>query len=95
MTHTAGEWTAVDIGDGIKNAVMTPAKGKDCMTICCRGSGVDEKDDAANAKLIAAAPDLLELANAFVSFLEDDSRSIRRHDECRAQAHAVIRKATS
>jgi hypothetical protein len=49
----------------------------------------------ANISLIAAAPDLLDLARAFKSFLEDDSRSPRRRSECLAACIDAIAKATS
>lgn len=35
---------------------------------------------------------LLELAEAFVSYLEDDSRSQRRRDECLRQARDLIQQ---
>ena len=46
-----------------------------------------------DARLIAAAPDLLELVEAFASFLRDDSRSERRRAKCLAECESVLARA--
>jgi hypothetical protein len=51
-------------------------------------------NNPANASLMAASPDLLELAYAFLSYLEDQSNSPRRRQACMQAARAAIQKAT-
>lgn len=41
-----------------------------------------------------SAKELLDLARVFVSYLEDDSRSLRRRRNCLEDARAAIAKAT-
>jgi hypothetical protein len=48
----------------------------------------DERD-----RLNAINSELLELAHAFLSYLEDDSRSPRRRDACLESARAAIARA--
>lgn len=47
-----------------------------------------------HADLIAAAPDLLNLAIVFKAYLEDDSRSERRRQACLDECKSLINKAT-
>ena len=47
----------------------------------------------ADARLIASAPDLLELVEAFATFLRDDSRSERRRAQCLAECESVLARA--
>jgi hypothetical protein len=42
---------------------------------------------------IAAAPDALELAEAFLAYLQDDSQSPRRRQACIQACNAFIAKA--
>ncbi len=87
MKHTPGPWkahfeeayfvTGPDLG---RVAMMMNLKGK--HGLAGRRSG---EESAANCRLIAAAPDLLE---ALRSMLEDDD-----HDEAKRKARAAIAKA--
>ena len=89
--HTPGPWhkTASDAHGYVY------ADNGTCIAPFCEHSA--EKMDverSANARLIAAAPELLELAQAFLSYLEDKSNSERRRLACIAGARAAIAKAT-
>lgn len=52
----------------------------------------DGAEGGANARLIAQAPAMAELVAAFVSYLEDHSRSPRRYEAILAEARAILRK---
>lgn len=87
MSHTPGPWKttirkagAFDVFAGEYPELSYP--------ICSRGSSVEhmEAECAANAALIAAAPDLLA---ALYNMLDDGDETDR------AQARAAIEKATS
>lgn len=53
----------------------------------------DSMEAGLNARLIAAAPDLLELAHAFREYVYDGSRSERRAAEYLRQCDEIIAKA--
>lgn len=60
--HTGGPWQAI-INERTRPhtaLVATFAKADRVMAIECDRSGVDAKEDIANANLVAAAPDLLD-----------------------------------
>lgn len=61
MKHTAGPWEVDPLKQGILGDVST-ADGSQCVAQAQQVSGDDLKQSirAANARLIAAAPDLLE-----------------------------------
>lgn len=93
--HTPGPLLAYDSGpcvvvlheDGTEDGrtvAMTPKRNK---------RSTDE--DRANARLYAAAPDLLAVLEAFVSSLSPDGSEDRDHDpDWLADARAAIAKAT-
>lgn len=88
--HTPGPWHV-----GLKQAhrIVYDPKGW-AVCDCTVYHGQDDADEMkANAALIAAAPELLELAEAFKSFLEDGSKSERRRVACLEACAAVIAKA--
>lgn len=67
--HTKGPWTALTIGpnnmdDGTAMVATTHRAG---MAIDCFRSGATFEESAANACLVAAAPDLLSAAAAVVA----------------------------
>jgi hypothetical protein len=82
-SHTPGPWHS---GKSKVNHYVATR----CGDVVCRleGSAISPIDArvAADARLIAAAPDLLE---ALRSMLEDDD-----HDEAKRKARAAIAKAT-
>ena len=102
VKHTQGPWTHVGQGDitGIEN---DPANG--CVgpvDVCCVYLRTVEGRSDANARLIAAAPDLLEAAKMVLAWYEaeDDHNGTsfyQRIDMCRESEMAIraaIAKAT-
>ena len=91
--HTVGPWSA-------QRNVVNYRSGRKALEI--RGAG-DEliatlpgcDRDAANAHLIAAAPDLLEALKAIVKSLADqDDEGLIEHAQQMVDARAAIAKAT-
>jgi hypothetical protein len=87
--HTPGPWHR-----NIKPASHYPTifAGR-CTHIAVVTAQRAEEQTEANCNLIKEAPALLELAEAFVAYLDDDSRSPRRRAECLASARSVIARA--
>lgn len=56
MSHSPGPWVAIDT-DGEHHAIVAPDADQDHFTVICIGP--DDATENANARLIAAAPDLL------------------------------------
>jgi len=99
--HTPGPWAS----NKYTTSVSVPLKAIDCERIgfsIVFVNGHREKEAAANARLIAAAPELLEVVQKFVAWSEaerDPSGTTfwQRVEMCRevdALAHAAIAKAT-
>ncbi len=67
MSHTPGKWNAICDPPKTKLSrmalVTTPSDGR---AIDATGSGNNYAEDCANARLISAAPELLEVVKAFV-----------------------------
>ena len=58
-------------------------------------TGMDREEQSANARLIAAAPDLLEALKLMVEqFTKGNAPSTVKDSETRIKAHAAIAKAT-
>lgn len=91
--HTAGPWT---IG-GRNNSIVFDEKGQAVSNTLFVPGRTDEEKRRANARLIAAAPDLLAALTAALSHIEDNDEfsptSVYRRitDQCRA----AILRATS
>ena len=89
--HTPGPWEyltettyAGDYPYGVGHKVKM---GNELLTISCHGYGADEffEEAAANARLIAAAPDLLKACKEFVRKCEcGEARSRRSYAEMKA-----------
>jgi len=92
-THTPGKWIVRDIPS--RDYYIGPADdgGAPSISIVTRRHNRTEAQTEANARLIASAPDLLELVEAFASFLRDDSRSERRRAQCLAECESVLARA--
>ena len=86
--HTPGEWEAM----GSESTLATWVRG-DGGRICTMRQS---EQDWPNARLIAAAPELLATLEALL-LSEDDTKpgARERHAEKRKQARAAIAKATS
>ena len=81
-THTPGPW----------RYMATPASGYTDWGVKIGRDTIGVYIEA-DARLIASAPDLLELVEAFASFLRDDSRSERRRAQCLAECESVLARA--
>lgn len=113
--HTPGPWAPSAIGfmtnEGQKpimsGAIDDPERKRvalvDCQTPFKRGQGhkTDCAERDANARLIAAAPDLLEALSAWIDFRDGSlghhaTRTMaERMEHIATQARAAIAKATS
>lgn len=85
MKHTSGPWGTRHhiIQDGnLEKQRYDITAGEDSSIHICRLKGWDEEDDA-NARLIAAAPELLEACKAMVEYIsqqwEDDWENRPNH----------------
>ena len=68
--HTPGPWKVVDKIDGRKPRSMALVAAGGDMSIDCTRSGDTRAESNANARLIAAAPDLLAELEHLVRLLE-------------------------
>ena len=81
--HTKGEWLRS------RNIIGTPTR-----TICAIHGHQGEPETEANARLIAAAPDLLEALQTITQAVEDtDADGLSRLDYIARTAHAAVAKA--
>jgi hypothetical protein len=88
LKHTKGEWTASNVDEGEQMwSIRTDEKQPDSDNTIC-GIWDNSPTAEANAKLIAAAPDLLE------ALIEVVRISDRKHDAW-DKAKAAIKKATT
>jgi hypothetical protein len=74
-THTKGPWhTGQGNGEGSifceSGRMRLESGGTTLYPVCAISRGWDEGEDAANARLIAAAPDLLEALRGLIDQLE-------------------------
>lgn len=102
--HTPGPW-AIEDPMGAKDGLTIVQAGLDAyewefIAMVCQSDFVDgdhmgrqrfisPKEQEANARLIAAAPDLLEVAKLLVSWLDEEDGAHKLCDKARA----AIRKA--
>ena len=89
-THTRGPWTAI-ISPASKrtpHSAMVSTGHHPSLAIEATNSGADQAEDAANALLIAAAPDLLEALRT-VTILYGDLFAA----DAKSMARAAIAKA--
>jgi hypothetical protein len=91
--HTPGPWRA-SMGD-----LLRVMHGSDCICgvhrIGSRAGGRRSEESEANARLIAAAPDLLAALQAVIAApITGDHESIQRRDAAFTAARAAIAKAT-
>lgn len=86
MKHTPGPWAFAE-GDADRNAMSDVTKADDpefriAYVICDARNKLAREQDIANARLIAAAPDLLAaLVNIAEAFDANDSHGIREEIE--------------
>lgn len=104
--HTPGPWSfddnymwieRTDSGSRYHHRVIA-ANGDTWTPIALCKSNAKSVDNAENARLIAASPDLLSVLMDMVEFLEpmrfDRPRDDKRAEELDIRARAVIEKAT-
>jgi len=72
VKHTPGPWTARRMHTG--GFDILDERGRDVVTVY--GGGVETESREANARLIAAAPDLLEACQEFLPILERQLASV-------------------
>lgn len=72
--HTPGPWQTTDLGRDI-GIVPTSQPLSRSIAVCSRLYREDAVDCEANARLIAAAPDLLAAAQQALSYLDDQPNS--------------------
>lgn len=91
--HTPGPWfnAGRDDGDGRIN-IKSAARGINCDFYIAIVGGLPEKEEAANASLVAAAPEMLEALRRSLSWLS--SYPGEGAMGCYDQARAAIAKAT-
>lgn len=96
MKHTSGEWTTeIKDKNQYEGALVFDSKGR---LICDCNIMISPKEDIANAKLIAAAPDLLSaLTEAPVlSQYNDAEKFIEAYEKWRDEIKLpAIKKATT
>lgn len=90
MSHTKGEWRATPI-----NTVVAGKKG--CQIAIMQRCGRPQKEMIANARLIAAAPDLLEVCKGLMEKADNGSADFDDPEpgSIYLKAKAVIAKAVS
>lgn len=105
VKHTAGPWVAAPYSSVVGAPVVASPNGRSIANVTYFGLGGDfqshDDESAANARLIAAAPDLKAAAqNALEVFLTvsmyfgDGSLGRAEIDDCIGQIEAAIAKAT-
>lgn len=101
--HTPGPWTAIVSAPSKKDLAGTAmvSTGSGSLAIDCYGSGANWLESAANARLVAAAPELLSAAQAIDAELDPngDSFSLTSRDyfdarKAVARLRAAIAAAT-
>ena len=87
--HTPGKWTAGTMGDKTVNGLQI-FKGKRHLATTHYGKDAGYTEAQANAKLIAAAPLMLEALQDLVDYLGEDWQS----NQFVIKAHEAIQEAT-
>lgn len=95
-THTPGPWTC-NLGDGSNLTYDCTIWGDDCrVTVCAIGDesrNYSTAVDIANARLIAAAPDLLAALVDAVDILDRLAPPIQLGTLCEEQDHAAAMRS--
>lgn len=91
MTHTQGPWSYIGNGDVVAKSDKYCGGEKDIASVFLT---VNDEDEA-NARLIAAAPELLEALQAIVkSLVDQDDEGMIEHAQQMIDARVAIAKAT-
>jgi hypothetical protein len=73
VTHTPGPWSICD--DGTEDEPMLKVVGRTArheIALCCTGA-VPQEEETANARLIAAAPEMLATLRTALNWIDPDS----------------------
>ncbi len=94
--HTRGPWESITNDNGVTFAIFSGSRPLRLTTVHCNYPETDPTDKA-NASLMAASPELLELARAFRLFILERHSPNLLPESCLAQLRViddVIEKAT-
>ena len=95
--HTPGPWFVVNVGDddepmySVKAARIAGKEPRHEVALCATGDSPQEMETA-NARLIAAAPEMLEVLKAWVA-LADEAVQTYGEDMVHPKEREVIRSA--
>ncbi len=94
-THTPGPWHNVDAGTDLPLYICSDKSRRHSTELACL-YGRDEETTAANARLIAAAPDLLAALEKIAGGMSEDALGIcsLSREGMQDIARAAIDKAT-
>ena len=90
LKHTPGPWK-LSLGTGVQYDYIIETKGGALIAAYPHYSGATKKVTKANARLIAAAPDLLQ---ALISLERLAGQSLMHAEQVRIDARTAIAKAT-
>jgi hypothetical protein len=96
--HTPGPWEAIEWSCHAPTTVVTEHLGHRILIAECSGGGRSAAESIDDARLIAAAPELLEALRVFVNYMKHaGDKSITRKSLAYPLhlAEAAIRKANS
>lgn len=88
--HTKGPWRAVKASHGPIDILDDQGRG----IVTVYGGGVGSESKEANARLIAAAPDLYEALRWFIDDIDGTHTVMLDFDENVAKARAALAKAS-
>lgn len=74
--HTPGPWHAIEWNCHAPTAVATIVDGRPIIVAECCGHGRDSKESVGDARLIAAAPDLLAALRAALAVIPYGNESV-------------------
>lgn len=97
-SHTPGPWLVAGPGDGFQSdELCIDARGDDSLHVAMvwpMGDGDTTAEQEANARLIAAAPDLLASLRELHDWMRDHAKVVESLDIL-TRSHAILEKATS
>jgi len=95
MKHTKGNWNINNYENGAKSIKTEDDNEKEIACLHYGGMMLDKEELTANAKLIAAAPDLLAALKQTIECLDPSAIVMGAHKEMvRRDALNTIKKAT-
>ena len=89
--HTPGPWTIGRFPQSDDRVYISGRTWQNFAEVCSHASGFDQPEAAANARLIAAAPELLAAVRAFVQWDEGNQSGRALNDAIRTARAALAR----